>query len=90
MKVTIWPANIDAQRSRAAGRKLSAKDAVPSPTLGEIKKAAEALGLNPEAEKGKAYPREWWEKSGTVQVDKNMPKTAILKDVAAEIKKSRK
>lgn len=89
MKVVIWPANIDAQKSRAAGRKISVKDAVPSPTLSEIKDAAATLGLNPETEKEKAYPREWWEKNGRVNVDKKRPKTLILKELAREIRKGR-
>jgi signal recognition particle subunit SRP19 len=89
MKAVIWPANIDAQKSRAAGRKIPLKHAVPSPTLDEIKDAAAALGLNPETEKEKAYPREWWKKGGVVIVDKKGPKTPILKEIAGKIEKNR-
>ncbi len=90
MKAIIWPANIDAQKPRAAGRKISVKNAVPSPTLGEIEDAARRLGLNPETEKEKAYPREWWEKGGRINVDRKMPKTLILKELAKEVRKARK
>ncbi|MEE9564351.1 MAG: signal recognition particle protein Srp19 [Candidatus Hydrothermarchaeaceae archaeon] len=89
MKAVIWPPNIDAQKSRAAGRKIPLKHAVPSPTLSEIKDAAAALGLNPEIEKGKAYPREWWKKGGVAIVDKERPKTLILKEIAGKIRKNR-
>lgn len=90
MKAVIWPANLDAQKSRSKGRKISLKSAVPSPTLGEITEAAAGLGLGPIAEEEKSYPREWWEKSGRVTVEKKIPKTRILTEVAAEIKRKRK
>jgi signal recognition particle subunit SRP19 len=89
-KIIIWPANIDSQKSRSDGRKISEKDAVPSPTLEEIEEAAERLGLNPVVEKDKAYPKEWWEVSGRVIADKKKPKSILLKEIAAEIKKVRK
>lgn len=90
MKAVIWPANIDAQKSGGAGRKISAKNAVQSPTLDEINDAARRLGLNPETEKEKAYPRKGWERSGRVKVDKKGPKTIILRELAREIRKERK
>ena len=89
MKAVIWPANIDAEKSRAEGRKISVKKAVPTPTLKEIEKAAQKLGLNPETEKEKAYPREWWQKTGKIMVDKKRSKTLILREIATEIKKKR-
>lgn len=89
-KIMVWLPNIDAAKSRQDGRKLSEKDAVPSPTLAEIEAAAKKLGLNPIVEKEKAYPREWWEVSGRVLVDKTKPKSKLLKEIAAEIKKARK
>ncbi len=89
MKAIIWPANIDSQKSRGAGRKISAKNAVQSPTLDEIKDAAARLDLNPETEKEKAYPKEWWERSGRVKVDKKGPKMIILKKLAKDIRKGR-
>ena len=85
----IWPPNIDSQKSRADGRKIAERDAVASPTLKEIEEAARRLGLNPIVEKEKAYPKEWWEVSGRVLVDKVKPKSLILKEVAREIKKMR-
>lgn len=89
-RIIIWPPNIDSQKSRADGRKIAQKFAVPSPTLEEIEEAARRLGLNPEVEKGKAYPKEWWSYHGRVIVDKPKPKSIILREVAAEIKKMRR
>ncbi len=88
-KVIIWPPNIDSQKARSHGRKISEKYAVPSPTLSEIKKAAMQLDLNPEVEKSKAYPKEWWSVSGRVLVDKTKPKSILFREIVAEIKKIR-
>jgi signal recognition particle subunit SRP19 len=88
-KIVIWPAYIDSHKSRSEGRKISEKEAIPSPTLEEIKAAADKIGLNPIVEKDKAFPREWWEVSGRVLVDKRKPKSLLLKDIAREIRRSR-
>jgi len=78
MKAIIWPVNIDSKKTKNEGRKVSMEDAVSSPKLREISKAAEKLGLNPEVEKGKSYSRSWWENSGRVSVDKTIPKREIM------------
>lgn len=88
-RVMVWPVYIDAQRSREDGRKISVKEALEAPTLKEIEEAARRLGLNPVVETEKAYPKEWWEVSGRVMVDKTKPKSIILKEIAAEIKRAR-
>jgi signal recognition particle subunit SRP19 len=78
MKAIIWPVYIDSKKSKHEGRKISMEHAVSSPKIREISKAAAKLGLNPEVEKYKSYSRSWWETSGRVTVDKNMPKREIL------------
>lgn len=85
-EVVIWPAYIDAGKSKAGGRKISVKKAVASPKLTEIEEAAKKLGYQPRTEKEKAYPKTWWEKSGLLRVEKKKPKNAILKEIAKEIK----
>ena len=88
-KLVIWPAYLDKTKSRQDGRKISSKLAVTSPTLSEIEQAAKRLNLNPIVEKDKAYPKEWWEVSGRVLVDKVKPKSLLLKDIAKEIRRIR-
>ena len=88
-KLVIWPAYIDQMRSRNTGRIISLKNAVKEPQLNEIKEAARKLGLNPEVEPEKAYPKSWWEKSGRVLVDDTGPKSVIAKQIALYIKKIR-
>lgn len=84
-KYVIWPAYIDKGNSRSGGRIISRKLSVTSPELKEIEKAARELGLNPVVEKGKAYPKSWWEVSGRVLVDKKGVKSGIAREIAKKI-----
>lgn len=88
-KLVIWPAYIDQTKSRSSGRIISRKNAVKEPHLNEIKEAARQLGLNPEIEPEKAYPKSWWEVSGRVLIDDKGPKSVIAKQIALAIKKMR-
>jgi signal recognition particle subunit SRP19 len=88
-KLVIWPVYIDQTRSRSNGRIISRKSSVKEPQLNEIKEAALELGLNPEVEAEKAYPKAWWEVSGRVLVDNKGPKSVIAKQISAGIKKTR-
>jgi signal recognition particle subunit SRP19 len=89
MKTVIWPVYIDSKKTRGEGRKISKEDAVSSPKLREISKAAEKLGMTPKIEKNKAYPRSWWEVSGRVIVDRNLPKLEALIKISNMIRGSR-
>jgi len=88
-EVSVWSIYLDRHKSREEGRKISLKEALEAPTLEEIEKAAESLDLDPKVEKEKAYPREWWGASGRVLVKKTKPKSLLLKELAAEIRKRR-
>ena len=89
MKAIIWPVYIDSKKTKHEGRKIPIQDAVSTPKLREISRAAEKLGLNPEVEKNKSYSRSWWELSGRVAVDKNQPKRDILIKISKMIKGTR-
>ncbi len=86
MRTIIWPAYIDSKKTKKDGRRISKKDAVSSPKLREITKAAEKLHLNPEVEKYKSYSRSWWESSGRVIVDKTNTKRETLVKISNMIK----
>ncbi len=88
-KLVIWPVYLDQTKSRSRGRIISRKNAIKEPQLNEIKEAARQLGLNPEVEPQKAYPKSWWEVSGRVLVDDKGPKSVIAKQIASTIKKAR-
>lgn len=89
MKTIIWPAYIDSKKTKKEGRRISKEDAVPSPKLREISNACRKLDLNPEVENNKSYSRSWWESSGRVSVDKNIPKRELLLKISNMIKGSR-
>lgn len=86
MKTIIWPVYIDSEKSKKEGRKISKKNAVSAPKLREISNAAKKLNLNPEVENNKSYSRSWWETSGRVSVDKNIPKRELLLKISNMIK----
>jgi len=86
MKTIIWPVYIDSKKTKKEGRRISKEDAVSSPKLREISKAAEKLHLNPEVEKYKSYSRSWWESSGRVIVDKSNTKRETLIKISNMIK----
>lgn len=86
MKTIIWPAYIDSKKTQKEGRKISRKNAVSSPKLREISRAAGKLGLNPELENNKSYSKSWWESSGRVIVDKKTPKMELLLKISNMIK----
>ncbi len=88
-KLVIWPVYIDQTKSRSNGRIISRKSSVKEPRLNEIKEAALEMGLNPEVEPEKAYPKTWWEVSGRVLIDNKGPKSVIAKQISAGIKKIR-
>ncbi len=88
-KLVIWPVYLDGTKSRGEGRILSMKDAVKSPVLREIEKAAHELNLAPIVEADKAHPKSWWVISGRVLVDKKGPKSVISKQIAQRINKTR-
>lgn len=86
MKTIIWPSYIDSKKTQNEGRKISRKNAVSSPKLREISRAAGKLHLNPEVENDKLYSKSWWESSGRVIVDRNMPKRELLLKISNMIK----
>ncbi|WP_292463596.1 signal recognition particle protein Srp19 [Methanolobus sp.] len=88
-KLVIWPAYIDKTRSRSNGRIISRKSSVNEPSIQEIGLAAQKLGLTPEIEADKAYPKSWWESKGRVLIDNTAPKTALARKIASTIKDMR-
>ncbi|MBI5680626.1 MAG: signal recognition particle protein Srp19 [Methanobacterium sp.] len=86
MRTIIWPVYIDSEKTKKEGRRVSKENGVPSPKLREISNAAKKLQLNPETENSKSYSRSWWESSGRVTVDKNMPKREVLIKISNMIK----
>lgn len=66
------------------------EDAVKDPKIDEIAYAALDLGLDPEVERDKCYPKHWYEKPGRVLVLKKGPRSAIIKKLARTIRRKRR
>jgi signal recognition particle subunit SRP19 len=54
----IWPAALDADRTRSEGRRVPQDLAVPDPTVDEIARAVQQVGYDAVVEREVTYPRE--------------------------------
>jgi len=82
----IWPAALDAERTRSEGRRVSAELAVEEPTVDEIAQAVRQVGYDAVIEREKTYPREY-EPRGRVLVKDadDATKSDLLGAVAAYV-----
>ena len=80
----IWPAFLDADRTRGEGRRVSQQFAVSEPTVDEIAQAVQQVGYDAVIEREKTYPREY-DPRGRVLVKgaDDASKTDLLGAVAA-------
>ncbi|MCL2687457.1 MAG: signal recognition particle subunit SRP19/SEC65 family protein [Methanobrevibacter sp.] len=87
METIIWPVYIDSNRTKKEGRRINKSDAVSSPKLTEISRAANKLKLSPKTEDDKSYPRFWWEESGRVIIEReDISKNSVLIKISETIK----
>jgi signal recognition particle subunit SRP19 len=84
-KTVLWPSYLDSSKTRKEGRKIPKSNGVPNPNILELQRAAEKLGLKPEAEADAAYPSSPWIKTGKVLVQKKGTKTQTVMKIAKEI-----
>lgn len=87
--VMIWPIYLDSEKSLNEGRKISKEYAIPQPRIKEIIKATQKLKYKFIAEEDKAYPGEWYEKSGRVIISTDESKKEILMNLSDTIKQMR-
>ncbi|MFB6160568.1 MAG: signal recognition particle subunit SRP19 [Haloferacaceae archaeon] len=82
----IWPAYIDADLTRAEGRRVPLEDAVEDPTVDEIAKAVQQVGYDAVVERDVTYPREY-EPRGRVLVKgaEDATKNDLVQAVAAYV-----
>lgn len=83
----IWPAYLDADRSRSGGRRVPRPEAVSDPTVDEIARAVQQVGYTPVIERDTSYPREPWVRSGRVRVTDadDTAKNDLVRAVAAYV-----
>ncbi|AMK15589.1 signal recognition particle subunit SRP19/SEC65 family protein [Methanobrevibacter olleyae] len=88
--VMIWPIYLDAEKSLNEGRKISKEYAILEPRIKEIVKATQRLKYKYYAEEDKAYPGEWYNKSGRIIITSDDSKKEILINLSNTIKQMRK
>ncbi|MCQ2962137.1 MAG: signal recognition particle subunit SRP19/SEC65 family protein [archaeon] len=88
-EVMIWPIYLDSEKSLNEGRKISKEYAIPEPRIKEIVKATQKLRYKYFAEEDKAYPGEWYNKSGRVIITSDESKKEILINLSNTIKEMR-
>ena len=83
----IWPAYLDAERSRSEGRRVAKSLAVEAPTLDEIAQAVQQVGYDAVIERDVAYPRTPWktEGRGLVKQADDAGKGDLVQAVAAYV-----
>jgi signal recognition particle subunit SRP19 len=83
----IWPAYIDAAKTRSEGRRVPLDDAVEEPTVDEIAKAVQQVGYDAVIERDKTYSREF-DRRGRVLVRgaDDASKNDLVQAVAAYVK----
>jgi signal recognition particle subunit SRP19 len=80
----IWPAALDANRTRSEGRRVPEDLAVPDPSVDEVARAVQQVGYDAVIERDSTYPREH-ETRGRVLVKDadDATKSDLLSAVAA-------
>ncbi|MBM3291486.1 signal recognition particle protein Srp19 [Candidatus Bathyarchaeota archaeon] len=86
-RLVIWPIYFNIELSWNEGRKVSKNLAVKQPKIEEIIKAALEAGLNPELNKEAAHPKKPWIKSGSITINKKLPKNEAIKIIAKKLLK---
>jgi len=84
-KVIIWPVYFDQNRSRNEGRRIAKNQAVFLPKIGEVKEAADRLGLKNEINPEAHYPKMPWTKTGMLIVEKQETKEALIKKLSKHL-----
>ena len=85
----ICPIYLDSEKSLNEGRKISKEYAISEQRIKEIIKATQKLRYKYVAEEDKAYPGEWYNKSGRIIITSDDSKKEILMNLSNTIKQMR-
>jgi signal recognition particle subunit SRP19 len=86
-EIIVWPVYFDSTMTRAQGRKVPKKLAIPSPNIITIEKALKNLNYSCKFKPEAIHPHFPWKKMGMIYVKKTKQKNQIIKEVANEIKR---
>jgi len=89
-RLIVWSIYLDASYPRSLGRRIPLRLALRDVKAEEVYLAASTLGLNPELKADAAHPRMPWRRTGMVLVDKDRPKTRLLRELAETIRSLRR
>ncbi len=82
----IWPAYLDADRSRSGGRRVPLDLAVSEPTVDEIAAAVQQVGYDAAIERERIYPQEYEARGRVVVKDADdATKNDLVQAVAAYV-----
>lgn len=84
----IYPIYMDSARSISHGRKYPLSTCVPKPSLPEIVRALQELGIEHQADPGKRHPRDSFV-LGRVQINKKYGKKYVVEGLSKAISDSR-
>jgi len=84
----VFPELLDATISRREGRRTPVERSVETPSLVEVKLAAQLLGYDVEVHKDKAYPRRWYDCRGlaTISIVDDLTKHNLLLQLSDTIR----
>lgn len=79
----IWPAYLDAKRSRSAGRRVPFDLAVEEPSVEEIAAAVEQVGYAASVDPDASHPQEFETRGRVIVEDVDDAKNDLIQAVAA-------
>jgi signal recognition particle subunit SRP19 len=84
-KFFLWSIYFDSSKTRNEGRRVPKNQAISSPKLVELQRAAKKLGLQSEVIFDAAHPRSPLRKTGLIIIPKTESKSITLKKIAKEL-----
>ena len=84
-KCVVWLPYLDASKTRREGRRIPKKLALNLPEMEEMVEAAQSLNLNPQPNFEVKYPKSWWQRSGSIVVNKIGSKNQTLLELVKKI-----
>ncbi|MHA1596473.1 MAG: signal recognition particle subunit SRP19/SEC65 family protein [Candidatus Asgardarchaeia archaeon] len=83
----IWPEYFNRRISRKYGRRVPLNKAVDEVNVNKLSSILRRMGTPHIVERGKRYPRLWWESDGYVVVKWEGKKGEIMKKISEELKR---
>ncbi|MEM0457731.1 MAG: signal recognition particle subunit SRP19/SEC65 family protein [Sulfolobales archaeon] len=86
-EIIIWIPQLDPTIPRRLGRRIARNSLPRKPSLEDVLRACERIGLKCEAEREKRYPRLWYLETPRIRIETDMKKSYVIKALTAELSK---